>query len=248
MLDNLGKLKETSTTSQPTMQNKFITAQGNYRFRVPSGQRYSLAITGTFNSSTATAQFLSETAGTAQVETATVVAAGGITADGTAVLTFTQSGEDSSITVPVALTTTTHTTATLIATAIAAALNLDGRVTRRWTVTSSVADVIFTRKRDSDGFFAENNAELNLAIPGGLGITAAATSVNTTAGVAPVLTAYPYSTAAVAPDTARALTAAGEILSLNIGSHNEINLAVTGANPTGIMVVCNVINMNVREF
>lgn len=210
-----------------------ITAQGNYRFPVPIGQGFVASITGNFNGATATFQFLNDVvaAGTAQVETATVVAAAGITADGIVNLVF-KSSQTPEITLPVTVSSAVHTTATLIATAFAAALNADAVISQRWTVTSSVADIIFTRKANFPGLdYPANDEFVNLAIPAGLGITAAAASVNTTAGVASkTITAHPFST------TGLSLTAAGEKQGINCGSHPEINLAVTVANPTGIVV------------
>jgi hypothetical protein len=50
-------------------------------------------------------------------------------------------------------------------------------------VTSSGADIIITRKSDANGYKYANESNTNLAIPAGLGITAAATSANTTLGV-----------------------------------------------------------------
>lgn len=131
-------------------------------------------------------------AGIAQVETATVTAVGGITSDGTASITVTAAGMTGSPkSISVALTIATHTTATLIATAIAAALNADTAYAAMFTATSSGATVITTRKPTRDftvpggtlELYAANDATLNIAIPSGLGITAAGTSVNTTAGV-----------------------------------------------------------------
>jgi hypothetical protein len=133
------------------------------------------------------------TAGNAQVETATVTAASGITTSGNATVTVTATGMTGSpkaISVP--LTTGTHTTATLIATAIAAALNADTAYAALFTATSSGASVITTGKASSTytlngtsvPIYTATIANLNVALAGGLGITAAATSADTTAGVA----------------------------------------------------------------
>lgn len=211
-----------------------ITLQGNYRFPVPCGAGFTVAITGAFNGSTATVQYLNTTAGTAQVETATVVAASGCTSNGTCSLTFTQTDPTTaaSLTVDVALTTAENS-ATLVATALAAGLNANGEFATKWLAAGSGADVVITRKRNHLGYFSANDTACNLAIPAGLGITAAPTSVNTTAGVGPTVATNPFST------TALALTAAGEKQGINMGSYNEINLAVTVANPTGIVVNVN---------
>lgn len=132
------------------------------------------------------------TAGNAQVETATVTAASGATT-GNATVTVTATGMTGSpkaISVP--LTTGTHTTATLIATAIAAGLNADTAYAALFTATSSGASVITTGKASSTytlngtsvPIYTATIANLNVALAGGLGITAAATSADTTAGVA----------------------------------------------------------------
>lgn len=118
--------------------------------------------------------------GVRQVETATVVAAAGCTANGNLALTLTGAlvtGSPLAVSVP--LTTTAHTTATLIAAAIAAKLNTLAAVTNYYAVTSSGANVILTCLRGR-----ANDATLNLAIAAGLGVSVAASSANTTAGVA----------------------------------------------------------------
>jgi hypothetical protein len=122
-------------------------------------------------------------AGTAQVETATVVAPSGATSNGPCSLTFTSAAVvGSPLTVSVALTTASNT-ATLVAAALAAGLAANAAIAAVWTVTSSAADIIMTRKSDANGYKYANEAGTNLAIPAGLGITAAPTSANTTAGV-----------------------------------------------------------------
>ena len=122
-------------------------------------------------------------AGTAQVETATVVAAAGCTSNGTCSLTFTSAAVTGSpLTVVVQLTTASNS-ATLVAAALAAGLAANTAIAAQWTVTSSGADIIITRKSDANGYKYANESGTNLAIPAGLGITAAPTSANTTAGV-----------------------------------------------------------------
>ena len=122
-------------------------------------------------------------AGTAQVETATVVAAAGCTSNGTCSLTFTSAAVTGSpLTVVVPLTTASNT-ATLVAAALAAGLAANTAIATVWTVTSSGADIVITRKSDANGYKYANESGTNLAIPAGLGITAAPTSANTTAGV-----------------------------------------------------------------
>lgn len=132
--------------------------------------------------------------GAAQVETATVTAAGGITTSGNATVTVTAAGMTGTPkAISVALTTTAHTTATLIATAIKAALNADTAVTALFTVGGTGATVSLTRKVTATftvpggtlNFYADNDATLNIALADDtcVGITTAATSTNTTAGV-----------------------------------------------------------------
>ena len=138
------------------------------------------------------------TTGVAQVETATVVAGSGATSNGNLTLTVTAAGMTGSPkAILVALTTTTHTTATLIAAACAVALNADTAYAALFTATSAGATVITTRKATatytvgvtSVPTYAANDATLNLAIAAGLGVSAAASSADTTAGV---LTAGAY--------------------------------------------------------
>ena len=120
-------------------------------------------------------------AGTAQVETATVV--GTCTSNGTCSLTFTSAAVTGSpLTVVVPLTTASNT-ATLVAAALAAGLAANTAIAAVWTVTSSGAGIIATRKSDANGYKYANESGTNIAIPSGLGITAAPTSANTTAGV-----------------------------------------------------------------
>ena len=135
------------------------------------------------------------TAGTAQVETATVTAAGGITTSGTATATVTATGMTGSPkAISVTLTTATHTTATLIAAAIAGALNADTAYAALFTATASGATIITTAKATSTytlngtslPVYPANIVNLNVALANGTcaGITAAGTSADTTAGVA----------------------------------------------------------------
>ena len=217
--------------------SRVITAQGNYRFPVPRGRSFTLSATGSFNGSTFTAKFLNSTAGTAQVETATVTAAAGCTANGNCALVFTQSGTPNTIDVTVALTTASNT-ATLVAAALAAGLNANREFALKWSAAGSVATIVITRRANGDGFYAGNDVACNLAIPAGLGLTAAATSVSTTPGVAPVVTAQPFGTTAIA------LTAAGEKSGVNFGAHNEIEVAVTVATPTAVVLTVNTVPLD----
>jgi hypothetical protein len=71
----------------------------------------------------------------------------------------------------------------LVASALAAGLNANTAIAAKYSVTSSGADIVLTVKEDANGNFLANDGTLNIAIPGGLGITAASTSTNTTAGI-----------------------------------------------------------------
>lgn len=99
------------------------------------------------------------TAGTAQVESATVVAPSGATANGTlrVVLTGAAAGFTSPQTVYVNLLSATHTTATLVATAIKSALNI-AAITDYYTIGGSAADITITANVK-----AANDATLSLA-------------------------------------------------------------------------------------
>lgn len=122
-------------------------------------------------------------AGVAQVETATVVAAAGATSSGNCIVTVTGStltGSPLAVTIPL---TTSANTATLVASALAAGLNANTAIAAKYSVASSGADIILTVKADANGNYLADDGTLNIAIPGGLGITAAPTSADTTAGV-----------------------------------------------------------------
>ena len=114
-----------------------------------------------------------------QVETATVVAGGGATSNGNLAVTVTAARVTGSpLAFSVALTTATHTTATLIATAIKAAFNDNAALTAVYTVGGSGAAITLTETS------AENNdSTLNVAITAGLGVSAITNSTNTTTGV-----------------------------------------------------------------
>jgi len=166
--------------------NNFVTLTGcdvvyAVRARIVAGSDFNIVVATNTTSGSDTL-----VPGTAQVETATVTAASGITGSGNATVTVTASGMTGSPkAISVALTTAAHTTATLIATAIAAALNADADYSALFTATSSTNTVITTRNASSLGFYPADDATLNVAIANGTctGITTAATSANTTAGV-----------------------------------------------------------------
>lgn len=130
-------------------------------------------------------------AGTAQVETATITAASGATSAGNMVLVLTSAGMTGSpLNITVALTTAMNTAA-LVAAAARTALEAVTVVAERFTIGGTSASITLTRKPTSTftvpggtlNLYPANDATLNLAIPSGLGITAAPTSTNTTPGV-----------------------------------------------------------------
>ena len=120
--------------------------------------------------------------GVAQVETATVV--GGCTANDTCTVTITSDALSPSTFPVIVNLTTASNTATKVATALAAAISFNAAVSAVFTVTSSGANLIFTRKLNSDGNYPATDASLNVAISASSGITAAPTSTDTTAGTA----------------------------------------------------------------
>jgi hypothetical protein len=130
-------------------------------------------------------------AGAQQVETAT--AAGTITLAGNAAVVVTSTGMAGSpltLNVAVALNDTAAQWAAKVRTALAA----NATIAQRFDVSGTSADIILTRKPIStlsDGVTSipirlDNDANLNISLNNGTctGITPAATSANTTAGVA----------------------------------------------------------------
>ena len=123
-------------------------------------------------------------AGTAQVETATVVAASGATSAGNCTITFTSAavtGSPVSVVVPL---TTASNTETLVTAALVAGIAANSAIAEKFAITRSGSTIVATRLVDSNSNYVANDATLNIAIPAGLGITAASTSANTTTGVA----------------------------------------------------------------
>jgi hypothetical protein len=119
------------------------------------------------------------TAPVAQVETATVVAAGGATSSGNLAVTVTAARVTGSpLAFSVALVTGVDTTATLIAAKIRTAFNANTALTAVYTVGGTGADVTLTEK-----IATNNDGTLNIAIAAGLGVSAITTSTDTTAGV-----------------------------------------------------------------
>jgi len=134
------------------------------------------------------------TAGSAQVETATVVAAGGATSSGNLEVVVASAGmAGTPLTVNVPLVQATHTTAALIAQAIVDALNANTVVAARFTATRSTAAVVLTRKPTatytvgsvSVPVYLVGNAD-DFTIPTALGVTGATSTTGggAAAGVA----------------------------------------------------------------
>jgi len=120
--------------------------------------------------------------GVAQVETATVVTASGATTAGDATVIVTAAGMTGTPkTLNVALLLTDNTAA-LVATKIRAALAADTAVSAKFTVGGTGAAIVLTKKVK-----AANDTTLNVSIDNGTcaGLTTAASSADTTAGVAP---------------------------------------------------------------
>ena len=126
-------------------------------------------------------------AGTAQVETAT--AAGTISGSGNASVTVTASGMTGSpktISVPVL----SGDTASAWAEKVRTALSADADVSELFTVSGSTTAIVLTRKPNQEipavPSYIVNDSSLNIALDNGTctGITPAASSADTTAGVA----------------------------------------------------------------
>lgn len=127
--------------------------------------------------------------GVCQIETTTVIAPSGCTFSGTLIVTVVLVDNSGPLSIGVPLTVASHTTAALIASAIRAAMAAHPTLGARFTVSGSGADIVLTRR-----IAVANDSTLNIVIPGVIGLTAALTSTNTTAGAAEVIasTAPPY--------------------------------------------------------
>lgn len=128
---------------------------------------------------------LALTISSTQVETATVTAAAGCTGDGDLIVTITGAGlTGSPLNVTVALTTALNTAA-LVAGAIRTALAANTAIAGRYTVGGSSATVTLSRAQTA-GPDATLNIDINADDAGttATGITNAATSTNTTTGIA----------------------------------------------------------------
>jgi len=164
-------------------QERFATADVIYSLRVVmAGSASTLSIAQSTGVCTAT----TFVGGTAQVETAT--AAGTVTATGDASVIVTSAGMTGSpltILVPV----TNGDTATIWAGKVRTALAANATIAARFLVFGSTTAISLQRLPvNGNGYsiYSANDSTLNIALANGTstGITAAATSTNTTAGVA----------------------------------------------------------------
>jgi hypothetical protein len=123
---------------------------------------------------------VSISAGTKQVETAT--AAGNISTSGNLTVTVTAAGMTNSPKAVSVAVLDTDDDGSAIAAKIRTALGLDADVSAYFDVSGATDAIILTRKAA-----AANDATLNIALANGtsVGLTPAATSANTTAGVSP---------------------------------------------------------------
>ncbi|MEI6656692.1 MAG: autotransporter-associated beta strand repeat-containing protein, partial [Verrucomicrobiota bacterium] len=180
---------------------------------------------GSLRSATAGTQLVLNNLGVpsqAQVETAAVVALGGATADGTCNVVFTSAAiSGSPVTVAVALTATTDFAQDLVAAAIRAALAANPAIAAKFSIDGTAEAIVATRLTNGYGFYDADDATLNIAIPGGLGLTAAPTSSNTLGGVSGALTIN----APIVSNGSSGLATAGTVL---------LNGVNTFTGPTGV--------------
>lgn len=124
------------------------------------------------------------------METATVIAASGITGSGNATVVVTASGMSGSPkTISVPVTTTEHTSAALIAAAIVSSLNADAAYSALFTATTDGANVVSKANSIWSGtpaIYPDDVVNHNISIANGTctGITTASSSTDTTTGVA----------------------------------------------------------------
>lgn len=128
---------------------------------------------------------LAVTSTSTQIETATVTAAAGCTADGDLIVTITGSGLAGSpldVTVPL---TTAENTASLVAAEIRAALNATAAITALYTVGGATDKVLLTKALTASGPDATLNIDINAdhGSTTATGITNEATSTDTTTGI-----------------------------------------------------------------
>lgn len=177
-------------------------------------------------SNTAITVNLATDAGTAQVETAVVTAAAGATENGVLTVVFTSAAVTGSpVSVPVTLTTA-EDDASKVATAIRAALTANAAIAAAFTIGGTSANVVATRT-----VAAANDATLNIAWGAYVaGISAVASSSNTTAGVAPAIT----STGDLIKAAVLASAAASALVTVADKSGNDGSGAVTAMAATSL--------------
>ena len=208
---------------------------------------YSGTPTGTLALNAATASVsLAYTPATLQVETAT--AAGTSTLAGNATITVTGSGLTGSpvaVSVAVALSDTAATWAGKVRTALAA----NPAIAAVYTVGGSTTAISLTRRLLIPEGYA-NDTTLNIAIANGTctGISAAATSANTTAGVLAVGAAWDYTTATDADGEALSASkfARGILIECNSGHATFSDGTYTGRVKAGqyVLIACTDINLH----
>lgn len=128
---------------------------------------------------TVTESFAGADNGVKQVETATVVGAIAAAGQGNATVIVTAAGMNGSpVTLSVAVAN--EDTASQVATKIRAAMNASAPVSSFFTISGTGANIVLTAKEE-----AANDTTMNVSIDNGTcsGLTAAPTSVDTTAGV-----------------------------------------------------------------
>ena len=175
---------------------------------------------------------LATNAGTAQVETATAV--GTVTVSGDAAVVVTGAGITGSP-LTLAVPVLNGDTPILWAAKVRAALAATAAITALYSVGGTGADITLTEIVPNG-----NDGTLNVALATGtaVGITAAATSANTTAGVAPAIT----TTRQQLYNAIVASTAASALISVNFSTGETTvltalaatNLSTGGSNPANI--------------
>ena len=170
----------------------------------------------------------------AQVETATVV--GAVTQSGNAAVVFTSAELDSVITLSVAVLE--DDTATIVALKIANVLNRNEIITDKFSISASGETIVITQKE-----CIGNDSTLNLSIDNDTctGLTTAASSANTTAGVAVTISSqYEYKTLVyngkwsvnMSGGSAKTETLTNKTLTLPKIDDSDAGVSVTSANQT----------------
>lgn len=177
----LTELSVSDAGATPKVQLVKAVRDNSAQFNVLAAETVGTAVAKVVTGAAGTASVTTQGSnGTAQVETAT--AAGTVTTAGDVTVTVTaagMAGSPKAIPVAVALADDANAIAGKIRTALAA----DTDVNALFNVTGTAADIVLTAKT-----VAINDGTLNVAIANGTsaGVTAAATSADTTTGVAPI--------------------------------------------------------------